>query len=47
MLCRLYAKELSQIVPILKKNDVDIVGIGLEELGGKEFLEGNYFAGGK
>lgn len=46
MLCRLYAKQLSEIVPILKNNDIEIVGIGCEELGGKDFLDGNFFAGG-
>lgn len=47
MLCRLYAKQLSEIVPILKNNDIEIVGIGCEELGGQEFIDGKFFSGGK
>lgn len=44
-LCRLYAKELNEVIPILKKHDIDMVGIGLEEFGSKEFVDGKFFDG--
>ncbi|XP_054719294.1 prostamide/prostaglandin F synthase-like, partial [Uloborus diversus] len=43
--CRLAAKQLSEIKPQLDANNVRLVGIGVEELGVKEFIEGNFFAG--
>ncbi|KPJ16341.1 Prostamide/prostaglandin F synthase [Papilio machaon] len=45
MLCRLWAKELSEIAPVLKKNNIKLVGIGVENAGSKEFLEGKFFDG--
>jgi prostamide/prostaglandin F2alpha synthase len=45
-LCRSYALKLSNdLHPILKKNNVGLVGVGLEKLGLEEFQEGNYFSG--
>ncbi|XP_013145676.1 PREDICTED: prostamide/prostaglandin F synthase-like isoform X2 [Papilio polytes] len=45
MLCRLWAKELSEIAPVLKKNNIKLVGIGVENAGSKDFMEGKYFDG--
>nr|XP_032524591.1 prostamide/prostaglandin F synthase-like isoform X4 [Danaus plexippus plexippus] len=45
MFCRLWAKELGEIYPILKKNNIRLVGIGIEEAGSKEFVDGKYFNG--
>lgn len=46
-LCRLGAKQLSAIKPQLDANNVRLVGVGVEELGVEEFVQGNYWAGGK
>lgn len=46
-MCRLYAKELSELQPILKRHDIDMVGVGLEDFGAQEFLDGKFFDGGK
>ncbi|XP_045781129.1 prostamide/prostaglandin F synthase-like isoform X2 [Maniola jurtina] len=43
--CRLWAKELGEIAPILKKNNIKLVGIGLETAGSKEFIDGKFFDG--
>ncbi|KAM3968725.1 prostamide/prostaglandin F synthase [Aphomia sociella] len=45
MLCRLWAKELAEIAPVLERNNVKLVGIGVEEAGSKEFVEGKFFDG--
>ncbi|CAB3245125.1 unnamed protein product [Arctia plantaginis] len=45
MLCRLWAKELSEIAPVLKKHNIKLVGIGVEEAGSKDFINGKYFDG--
>ncbi|XP_023943613.1 prostamide/prostaglandin F synthase isoform X1 [Bicyclus anynana] len=45
MFCRLWAKELGEITPILRKNNIRLVGIGLEGTGSKEFVDGKYFDG--
>ncbi|XP_026324577.1 prostamide/prostaglandin F synthase-like isoform X4 [Hyposmocoma kahamanoa] len=45
MLCRLWAKELGEIAPILHKNNVKLIGVGVEEAGSKEFVEGKFFDG--
>lgn len=45
MLCRLWAKELTEISPILKKHNIKLVGVGVEEIGSKEFADGKYFDG--
>jgi prostamide/prostaglandin F2alpha synthase len=45
-LCRSYALKLSQdLHPILKKNNVGFVGVGLEQFGLEEFRDGKYFTG--
>ncbi|CAF0988561.1 unnamed protein product [Adineta ricciae] len=45
-LCRSYALKLSnELHPILKKNNIGFVGIGLEQFGLEEFQQGNYFSG--
>lgn len=44
-LCRLGAKQLSAIKPQLDANNVRLVGVGVEELGVEEFVQGNYWAG--
>jgi len=43
--CRLGAKELSDIKPLLDEHDVRLVGVGLEELGVEEFVAGKFFDG--
>jgi len=45
MYCRLAAREVSAIKPILDSNNVKLVGVGLEDLGVEEFLEGKFFDG--
>ncbi|XP_035450890.1 prostamide/prostaglandin F synthase isoform X2 [Spodoptera frugiperda] len=45
MLCRLWAKELSEIAPVLNKHNVKLIGIGVEEAGSKDFVNGKYFDG--
>lgn len=47
MFCRVAAKELSALAPHLAKANVRLIGIGLEELGVEEFIEGKFFDGGK
>ena len=39
------AREVSAIKPILDQNQVKLVGVGLEELGLEEFIEGKFFQG--
>lgn len=46
LFCRLAAKQLSDIKPQLDAHNVRLVGIGVEELGAEEFIEGKYFSGG-
>jgi len=41
----LAAREVSAIKPILDQNQVKLVGVGLEELGLEEFIEGKFFQG--
>ncbi|XP_053620640.1 prostamide/prostaglandin F synthase-like isoform X3 [Plodia interpunctella] len=45
MLCRLWAKELGEIAPVLKENNIKLVGVGVEEIGSKEFVDGKFFDG--
>lgn len=40
------AREVSAIKPILDKNQVKLIGVGLEQLGVEEFIEGKFFQGG-
>lgn len=45
-LCRSYALKLSEeLHPILQKNNIGFIGVGLERLGLEEFQKGNYFSG--
>lgn len=37
--------EISKLLPILNKNNVRLVAVGLEDLGYEEFVQGNYFEG--
>ena len=39
--------EVSAIKPILDSNNVKLVGVGLEELGVQDFIDGKFFDGGK
>ncbi|XP_050358209.1 prostamide/prostaglandin F synthase-like [Nymphalis io] len=43
LFCRLWAKELGEIAPILKKNNIKLVGVGVEEAGSKDFIDGKFF----
>jgi len=43
--CRQSALEISKILPILKANNIRLIGVGLEDFGYEEFVEGNYFKG--
>ncbi|CAF4905867.1 unnamed protein product [Pieris macdunnoughi] len=45
MFCRLWAKELDDIAPVLKNNNIRLIGVGVEEAGSKEFIDGKYFDG--
>ena len=45
-LCRSYALKLSEeLHPILKKNHIGFVGVGLERFGLEEFQQGKFFSG--
>lgn len=39
------AKELSTLTPLLAAHNVKNVGVGLEEFGLKDFVDGNFFNG--
>ncbi|GFR12880.1 hypothetical protein TNCT_81281, partial [Trichonephila clavata] len=43
--CRLAAKDLSSIKSILDANNVRLIGIGVEELGVEDFINGKFFEG--
>ncbi|XP_045533060.1 prostamide/prostaglandin F synthase-like isoform X1 [Pieris brassicae] len=43
--CRLWAKELDDIARVLKNNNIRFIGVGVEEAGSKEFIDGKYFDG--
>ncbi|KAJ7998524.1 hypothetical protein DPEC_G00205810 [Dallia pectoralis] len=43
--CRWTAAEISKLEPAFKANGIGLVGIGPEELGIKEFIEGGFFKG--
>ncbi|KAL0810357.1 hypothetical protein ABMA28_010506 [Loxostege sticticalis] len=45
MFCRLWAKELGEIAPILAKHNIKLVGVGVEEAGSKDFVDGKFFDG--
>ncbi|XP_064642518.1 prostamide/prostaglandin F synthase-like [Lineus longissimus] len=44
-MCRAYSRQLSALKPQLDANNVRMIGIGLEELGVEEFVEGKFFDG--
>lgn len=46
MFCRLAAQELSLLSPRLSRENVRLIGIGLEELGVEEFVEKKFWVGG-
>jgi len=43
--CRLGAREISALKPILDQHDTKLIGVGLEKLGVEDFMEGNFFNG--
>lgn len=43
--CRQGAKELSLLTPLLASHNVKNIGVGLEEFGLEEFVEGKFFNG--
>jgi len=43
--CRLGAREVSAIKPILDQHDTKLIGVGLEKLGVEDFIAGNFFNG--
>lgn len=45
MFCRMWAVEVSEIQPILKKHNVSLIGVGVEEFGFQEFKDGQFFNG--
>jgi hypothetical protein len=45
LFCRQGAKELSTLTPVLAAHNIKLVGVGLEELGVKDFVDGQYFNG--
>jgi len=44
-LCRTYSKRLSALKPQLDANNVRMIGIGLEEIGVEQFVEGKFWDG--
>lgn len=46
-MCRLGALQISTIKPLLAANGVNLVAVGLEQLGVEEFIERKFFDGGK
>jgi len=45
LFCRQGAKELSLLTPLLASHNVTNVGVGLEEFGLKDFVDGGFFNG--
>ncbi|XP_067005510.2 prostamide/prostaglandin F synthase isoform X2 [Anabrus simplex] len=43
--CRVWAKEISKIAPVLRENNVRLIGVGVEELGVEDFVNGKFFDG--
>jgi len=41
------ALQISVIKPLLTANGVNLVAVGLEQLGAEEFIERKFFDGGK
>lgn len=46
MFCRLAAQDLSLLSPRLSRENIRLVGVGLEQLGVEEFVEKKFWAGG-
>ena len=44
--CRLGASELSSLKPQLDEADIRLVGVGLEDLGAQDFVDGKFWQGG-
>ncbi|TRY63378.1 hypothetical protein TCAL_09031 [Tigriopus californicus] len=40
-----FAREISSLLPIFAKNNVRLIGVGLEPLGVDEFIQGKFFGG--
>lgn len=38
--------QLAEIVPVLQKHNIKLIGIGVEEVGSKDFVNGKFFDGG-
>jgi hypothetical protein len=47
LFCRLAAREISALKPILDSNEVKLVAVGFDAAGMQSFLSGNYFNGGQ
>ncbi len=45
-MCRLAAREVSALKPVLDANNVKLIGVGLDDAGTEKFLAGKYFNGG-
>jgi len=43
--CRLGAREVSALKPILDQHDTKLIGVGLEKFGVEDFIAGNFFNG--
>ncbi|XP_067872861.1 prostamide/prostaglandin F synthase [Heterodontus francisci] len=43
--CRWTAKEISKLKEVFEQNDIHLAGVGPEELGMQDFIEGQYFKG--
>ena len=44
--CRLAAKEISALKPILDRKGIKLIGIGFDDIGLKQFLDRGFFDGG-
>lgn len=45
--CRWIAKETSKLKDLLESHNVRLIGVGPESIGLQEFIDGNYFKGGR
>lgn len=46
-MCRLGALKISAIKPTLDAHNINVVAVGLEQLGAEEFVAREFFKGGK